>query len=176
MTDEEWLPVREFPDHYEISSLGRLRRINPYRAHQANKVRKPQIARNGYIVFMLSVCNRFYLRAAHRMVSDAFLGPIPERMQVNHKDGNKWNCVLDNLEIVTNSENRAHSYKTLGVKPNSWKSGSKNPNATLTFDQIQEIRSKAAEKSATHREMSKQYGISVTGIGRIVRMEVRRSS
>lgn len=175
MAEEEWLPVREFPGHYEISSHGRLRRINAYRPNQANKIRKPQTAKNGYIVYMLSVSNKAMLRSAHRMVADAFLGPIPEGMQVNHKDGDKANCRLANLEIVTNGENRAHSYRVLGIAPNKWKAGAANHNARLAFEEVQAIRSKAS-LGIPYSQLSQAFGISKTGIGRIVRMEVRRSS
>ena len=45
----------------------------------------------------------------HRLVAEAWIGPIPDRYQVNHIDGNKWNNKLDNLEITTASENIRHA-------------------------------------------------------------------
>lgn len=52
----------------------------------------------------------------HRLVAAAFIGDIPKGMQINHIDGNKINNNLDNLEIVTQSENMIHSIKVLGSK------------------------------------------------------------
>lgn len=167
MTEEEWLPVREFPDHYEISSLGRLRRVNPYRANQANKARVPQTAKNGYTVYMLSVGNKPYLRSAHRMVADAFLGPIPEGMQVNHKDGDKANSYLGNLEIVTQGENMAHSYRVLGRSPNR-NYGNRNSRDGLAFVQVQEIRARYAAGGESYRTLAKAYSTTSTTIARIV--------
>jgi hypothetical protein len=173
MPEEEWLPVREFPGHYEISSTGRLRRINPYRPNQANKIRKPQIARNGYVVYMLSVDNCLCLRSAHRMVADAFLGPIPEGMQVNHKDGDKGNPRVENLEIVTNSENRVHSYRILGVPHYSYPRGIKNHKAKLTFVQISEIREKYSSGLESYRTLARAYSTTTTTISRIVKNRTR---
>lgn len=41
----------------------------------------------------------------HTLVAEAFLGPRPEGMVVHHKDGNRDNCHLSNLEYVTLAEN-----------------------------------------------------------------------
>ena len=46
----------------------------------------------------------------HRLIYEAFYGRIPEGYQINHKDGNKRNNNLDNMELVTNSENTQHGY------------------------------------------------------------------
>lgn len=51
--------------------------------------------------------------AVHRIVVWAFLGVLSTRSrQVNHKDGNKDNNYLSNLELVTPSENVRHAYRT----------------------------------------------------------------
>lgn len=44
----------------------------------------------------------------HRLVWLAYKGPIPEGVEVNHKDFNRRNPSLDNLELLTPQENRAH--------------------------------------------------------------------
>jgi hypothetical protein len=175
MTAEEWLPVREFPDHYEVSSLGRVRNVGTYHRSFTGKIRKPQISRNGYPIYSLSVKSRYIMRMAHRLVADAFLGPIPKGMQVNHKDGDKANCRLDNLEIVTNGENRAHSYRVLGVMPNR-ACGLRNRNATLTFDQIKEIRAKYATGRYMFKALAEEYETTGQTIARIVKMQTRISA
>ena len=50
----------------------------------------------------------------HRLVVKAFISDIPQGMEVNHKDGNKRNNRVDNLEIVTHKENMVHSRYVLG--------------------------------------------------------------
>jgi hypothetical protein len=167
---ERWLPVREFPDHYEISSLGNLRRIG------SDQIRKPQVARNGYPMFMICIKNQRCMRSAHRMVADAFLGPIPSGMQVNHKNGVKGDPRVENLEIVSNGENRAHAYRVLGVKPNRGAIGLKNVHAKLTWDEVREMREKYAAGSESYRTLARAYKTTTTTISRIVKMKVRREA
>jgi hypothetical protein len=55
--------------------------------------------------------SRFF-RTAHRMVWEAVNGPIPDGMQINHKNGNKQDNRICNLEVVTPSENTRHAFRT----------------------------------------------------------------
>lgn len=63
--------------------------------------------RDGYVRIIVRVgggsCSTWY---AHRLVWEAVHGPIPDRMEVDHLDGNAANNALGNLELVTGSENR----------------------------------------------------------------------
>jgi hypothetical protein len=121
----------------------------------------------------MKIGGRTTARYAHRMVAEAFLGPIPEGMQVNHKDGNRSNCDVSNLEVVTNSENRAHAYRVLGVPPNRGKTGEAHHNSKLTWLQVCEIRERHSGGENTS-ELSRRYGISRQGVYRIVSGRVRR--
>lgn len=71
----------------------------------------------------------------HRLVVNAYL-PLPTELQVevNHKDGNKFNNNLENLEWVTKSQNQRHAIET-GLKGK----GSELYNATFTEEQVHEI-------------------------------------
>lgn len=162
---EEWKVVREFPEHYEISNLGRLRRIKSVRGCRTGNIRVPRL-HTGYIVYLISVDGKPYLRYAHRMVADAFIGPIPKGMQVNHIDGNRANPVAENLEIITCSENRAHSYRVLGNKPN--KSVETNGNVKLTWGIVDKIRSEYANGGISHPQLARRYGVSRMTILRII--------
>ena len=77
-----------------------------------------------------------YLGSVHRLLARHFKGPIPEGYVVNHIDGNKLNNNLDNLEIVTPSENVRHAF-TKGLAEGQ--KGEANSMAKLTQDDIMMI-------------------------------------
>ena len=53
-----------------------------------------------------------YIGMAHRMIWESVHGPIPDGMQINHKNGIKHDNRICNLEVVTPSENTKHAYAT----------------------------------------------------------------
>ena len=113
---ELWAPAPKFEDRYEVSSLGRVRRIggkvlSPYRTGNVGKqYLTVSIDRKG--------------RKVHRLVCLAFNGePSEGRDQVNHKDGNKENNSANNLEWVSCSENVRHAFDVLGKKSSGGHSG-----------------------------------------------------
>ena len=89
-------------DDYEITKDGQI--INRHTGH----VLKPQPNGKGYL--RVSIGKK--LQFVHRLVAEKYI-PNPEgKEQVNHKDGNKLNNSADNLEWVTNQENRTHAVET----------------------------------------------------------------
>lgn len=163
---DQWVACREFPDHYEISSEGRVRRKAAATGTRVGRVRKGVIHRNGYVQFMLSVHNKGYMRDGHRLVADAFSGPIGDGLQVNHINGDKADNRLVNLEIVTNGENRTHSYRVLGIAPNRGKSGAENHNAKFGSDVVAAIK-QARKDGQGPTAIARQYGVSRQTIHRI---------
>lgn len=106
---EEWRPVVEFPDRYEVSNLGRVRSIVKKYYHNI-KAQHPTTTSN-YLYVALSVNNKTVNRSVHRMVAEAFIPNPLNKEQVNHKDSNRHNNCVDNLEWVTRSENIQHGMK-----------------------------------------------------------------
>lgn len=98
-------------------------------------VRKLQLNRYGYPVACLNGKAKPVLKSVHRMVVEAFIGPIPDGMQVNHKDGNKQNNHLDNLEVCTGSENQIHRHRVLGQHI-----GERHPLSRLKESDVHRIR------------------------------------
>jgi DNA-binding NarL/FixJ family response regulator len=85
-----------------------------------------------------------------------------EQLQVNHKDGNKRNNNLENLEWVTNYENTQHAIK-IGLRNNN---GERNPSAKLIEKDIYEIVDLIKEgKSCAF--IAKQFNVSASSIERI---------
>lgn len=76
-----------------------------------NKVLKGSIGEHGYKYYRLSKDNNKKMFYAHRLVAEAFI-PNPNNLPiVNHKDGNKLNNNVENLEWVTASENTVHAHQ-----------------------------------------------------------------
>lgn len=108
MLNEEWKPVKGYEDFYQISNLGN---ISNYR-----KVLKPFINNSGYQVIDLRVNGIRKKFLIHRLVAKHVIVNPQNLKVVNHKDGNKLNNSVDNLEWCTNSENILHARRT-GLNP-----------------------------------------------------------
>lgn len=94
------------------------------------------INRDGYWIVRLYKNNQVKSHNVHRLVAEAFI-PNPENKRtVNHKDGNKLNCHVSNLEWATDSENVLHAI-SMGLLP--VKRGSEVHNAILSEEQVHDI-------------------------------------
>lgn len=112
---EEWRDVVGYENKYLASKNGSVRSIQG----KKQRVLKP-FNRNGYQCVRLGDGNgNIKTLYIHRLVAAAFIGAIDEGMHINHKDGNKQNNNIDNLEIVTPRDNILHSHYVLGnrLKP-----------------------------------------------------------
>lgn len=109
---EEWKPIVGFETNYEVSNQGRVRRIWRGSGKIVNRPLSPLKTKFGYFrVCLFKEDARKYCHI-HRLVMAAFIGALPEGMQVNHKDGDKENNSLENLEYVTAAENTHHACET----------------------------------------------------------------
>lgn len=97
------------------------------------------------------------IRSAHRLIWQAAVGPIPDGMEINHRNGVKTDNRLSNLELVTHQENIQHAYTT-GLKSNA---GERHPSHRLTAADVREIRSLYVRNSKTHgaRALAERYGV-----------------
>lgn len=71
-----------------------------------------------YLIASLCKDGVYTRRSVHRLVWEAFNGPIPGRLEVNHKDLNRANNRLENLELLTHQQNVQHAidaYKSQGL-------------------------------------------------------------
>lgn len=159
-----WRPVVGHEETYEVSSYGQIRRTKNSSGTCIGKVLKQEITNNGYLRVRLS-SNGISLRAlVHRLVLRAFMGP-PLGKVVNHKDGNKLNNHIENLEYVTHQENMHHAVK-LGLRRPF--SGDLHYSSKLSFKKAEEIR-KDYQSIKSQRKLAKIYQVSQPLINAVVK-------
>lgn len=153
----EWKTIPGFT-RYQISNNGELRSIN-YKNSGITKILKPALDQ-GYYKTMIQNDNGDYKTIRiHQLVMISFIGPRKDYLEVNHKDGNKQNNKLHNLEYCTRSENQKHAYR-LGLQ--KLPIGSLNPFAKLTEKEVLEIREykKKFGYLKNRKEIAQKYNIS----------------
>lgn len=77
------------------------------------KVLKPQLKSNGYLEVALFDGNKYIYRTIHRLVAICFIHRPNKHLVVNHKDYNKLNNKVNNLEWVTQKDNIIHKINTI---------------------------------------------------------------
>jgi hypothetical protein len=141
LMQEVWQPVVGYEGRYEVSDTGRVK--------GPRGPRKPIFHTNGYVrvgLWHRGTNKLFYI---HRLVATHFIPNPNQCPQVNHKDGNKINNLVSNLEWCTASENVIHAVRLFGLH------GENHHKSKLTSEQVRSIRS----DTRLHREIAADYAI-----------------
>lgn len=135
-------------DNYEVSDDGRIRNASTKREI------KQFVGKDGYVRTQIAGKTRL----VHRVIANAYLPEDSERPFVNHRDGNKQNNRVDNLEWVTRAENVQHAYDN-NLYPS--RSGINNSRCKLTEDQVAFIRDHyiPGDKTYGAKSLSKKFGV-----------------
>lgn len=104
---EQWRDIPGYEGQFQVSNLGRLRAVRV-------KLLNPYKTRSGYLIGVLCIGNKKIRHGVHRFVAQAFLPNPDGKEQVNHKNGNKEDNRVENLEWVTCQENNLHRCRVLG--------------------------------------------------------------
>ena len=99
---EKWKDVKGFEGLYEVSDFGNVRNKKTKHLFEVDVT-------NSYAKVALSKEGKRLKRYVHRIVFESHLGPLVEGYQINHKDFNRLNNHVSNLEQVTVFENNLHS-------------------------------------------------------------------
>lgn len=152
-TRNSFKDVPGYEGRYAVNRMGEVY------SYYLDRLMKPKNQR-GYreVALLNSIGNKKFFMV-HRLVFMTFVGPIPENMEVNHIDGKKSNNWLENLEVVTSSENKLHAFR-IGLKSMV---GEKHNNLKLNDSAIVDI--------ITSKEMGKvlaeKYGVCRSMVSRI---------
>lgn len=106
-------------------------------------------------------------RLVHRLVFQAFGGRFYSNKQVNHIDGNKSNNCINNLEMVTNMENRQHA-KRLGLISR----GESHGRSKIRERDVLKIKAMAGSRS--YRAIGEVFGLSPASVSRIINNQTWR--
>ena len=169
-----WKTIPGYGNHYQISREG-LVRVNPKSPRL--KSLKPNNLKGGALV-KRHVSSDGYWRVnlkpeegggytschVHRILLLTFRPTKKPNRQVNHKDGDKLNNSLGNLEWVTHLENLSHAWEN-GLRPQPH-------HVILTVKQVKEIRGRYRKGSLpTLKDLGDEYGVSLHAIAKIVKFK-----
>lgn len=156
--------LKNYEDSYQISDSGRIftkRRLVGNQIHYGREL-VPQLTKDGYLKVSLSKDTTYKKYYLHRLVAIQYLNNTLNLPQVNHKDGNKLNNNVSNLEWCTKTENQKHAVANLLMQH-----GQDRPSSKLTENQVIEIyKLKGILKSADIAEI---YKVSKNTINCILR-------
>jgi len=163
---EIWKPISEYPK-YEISNLGNVRtwrKRGNFIDDLSDSPRplKPWIS-NGYKMVTLIERGQKKHFLVHRLVAMSFIGEIPEKHVVCHKDDNKLNNEIDNLYYGTYSQNGKDA-----VKNKRLKQGEDHSNSKLSNADVDTIRHLVISLGKTHKEVADIFGVARTTISGII--------
>lgn len=156
---EIWKSIPSLNNKYEASNIGRFRNA------ETKKILKQFENVHGYMVLQARPeKNKTVNIRIHQAVAEAFLGKRPDGYVVNHKDGNKHNNHIENLEYVTSGENNQHALDNgLRHKANMKEKavrGEKHCRATIKEEDVYRILKAKDETGYGCRRLSKMLGIS----------------
>lgn len=161
MSKESWLLVKKFP--YEVSTLGRIRRLTSKTCAKAGTLIKPSPGTRGYLRVSLCCDGRQWDVMVAILVCTIFHGPRPTRRHhAAHRNGIKTDNRASNLAWLTPKQNEAdkvvHGVAIVGEK---------HPLAKLRTEDVLEIKRLLSSGVWRHHLIADAFGVSVGKIHQI---------
>jgi hypothetical protein len=159
----KWRTLPGFYNLYRISDAGHVARIWTHGnlPKPILKLVKPHKKPNGYLAIDIQRSQRRYRSYVHRLVWEAFRGVIPNGLEINHKNGDRVDNRLANLELVTRSANMLHCFQSLSPSLKR-RHGETHHKAKLTADDVKKILGLYGTISAP--KIAKMFAVSKTAI------------
>lgn len=168
---EIWKELKGYSINYLISNTGKIKSpdqtvdIGMGRIQfKKERIIKCHVSNRGYWAVGLT-CEKgkskvFHL---HRLLAQTFIPNPNEYKCINHKDGNKLNNHISNLEWVTHSQNNKHAYDT----------GLKKPCRKITTEHVVQIRALSRHLGVRHFQLAAMYNAKPSAISEIVNYKLR---
>lgn len=156
---EIWKPVKDYECQYEVSNFGRIRSLDREitnffgtKTKLKGRVLRGSLLNNGYLTICFSSKTKKYV---HQVVAEAFLLPSEFKHTVNHKDGNKTNNHIDNLEWNTYKQNNNHA-REIGLNNQH----GENCNLSKYSDQfIDAVRNVHKKYNPSYEDLGRLFGL-----------------
>jgi hypothetical protein len=165
---EQWKPCPGFEGWYQVSDLGRVRRVTRGKGTYFGRIRNARPTSKGYLLVNLYKAGKQYARTVHRLVALAFIPNPLSLPEVHHVDEIKAHNWADNLEWLSKPEHAKKTFQS-GLKP----SGETHGQAKLTWEQVTKIRSRYlpglnSRQRGNGALLAKEFGVSQTAVLLIV--------
>lgn len=166
---------------YQVSSKGRVRSLDRALIDSLGSKKGLRgrtlspVDIKGYSRVSLCVNKEVVSHMVHRLVALAFLPNTSSLPAVNHKDGDKTNNTLDNLEWCSHSENMLHAFDS-GLQP----SGEDHSQSKLTNKQVTEIRrlcsleDSKGKRKHLQKDIAELFNVSAATISVIINHKKRK--
>ncbi len=161
------MPIKGYEGIYEVSNTGKVKALGIIKLfgnrmqNRGDKILKPSVKKRGYLQVNLQVNNKGYHVGIHCLVAKMFIANPENKPTVNHKDGNKSNNSVGNLEWATNLEQITHA------DLNGFRNikGENSKKSKLTNEAVFDIRN----SGLTDIELAKKYSVYNTCINKVRR-------
>lgn len=157
---EFWRDIPGYEEFYRISDWGRVKSLARMVGHNWGGLKqlrekimegRPSM---GYRSVTLRKDGEARTVHVHRLVWLAFCGEMPTGLEINHKDGNRANNHLDNIEAVSHGDNIRHAFQNGMVSL-----GENRKHTKLTRNEVQQIRQRYADGETDLAALGNEFGV-----------------
>lgn len=166
---EIWKPINGYEEFYQISNLGNVK--SKPRQRTKGGILKTRPTLEGYLQVTLYKNSKPFTVTIHRIVAQNFIPNLNNLRCINHKDCNKKNNKVDNLEWCSYSQNSIHAIKH-GLQPNN--KYENNGQAKITKEKAEEIRRLYKTGKYFYRQIGEKFGICTRNVGKIINYDTWR--
>lgn len=155
-----WVEIKDFEGYF----INEKTEILTKKRNGIEKKLKQGLSGCGYLNVVLMKDGKRIAKKTHRLMAETFLEKPSGKDHVNHKDGNKKNNFIENLEWCNRSENVRHAIKIGLIKKKTLYAGKLDDCQILTLLTVPKTTKNGTNSSFTNRFFSKQWKISESQI------------